>query len=95
MTRFFLTVDFFFFVAVATVSHLFKVINFIKCKPFFEPCQDLATINRRKVLYLKPQSSFDIHRRLTRETSYSQEIIAPQTLYQIYWLSPFLLLPYP
>ncbi len=48
MTRFFLTVDFFFFIAVATVSHLFKVINFIKCKPFFEPCQDLATIIEEK-----------------------------------------------
>ncbi|EKA14292.1 hypothetical protein GMD2S_07304, partial [Streptococcus sp. GMD2S] len=56
MTRFFLTVDFFFFVAVATLSHLFKVINFIKCKPFFYSCQDLTSIYRRKV-YLSEQIS--------------------------------------
>ena len=49
MTKFFLTVDFFFFVAVATLPHLFKVINFIKCKPFLITCQDLAPIYRRKL----------------------------------------------
>ena len=49
-------VNFFFFVAVVTLSHLFKVINFIKCKPFFYSCQDLSPIYRRKV-YLSEQIS--------------------------------------